>query len=125
MSPTTRTTRHLQPQRRIVSAGNGRTPRLPLPFWRRLSSGVKLGIIGFQTQYTASPWHGFWIYDTDRVIVETCSAALTVAQPPEIELYACVFDELAAVASHGRAARGIINVVIDELAAEVPDNGGS
>jgi hypothetical protein len=33
------------------------------------------------------------------VLVETYSAALTLAQPPEIELYAWVFDELAAVAS--------------------------
>jgi transcriptional regulator with XRE-family HTH domain len=86
---------------------------------------VKLGVIGFQTQYATSPWHGFWMYDTDRVLVETYSAALTLAQPPEIELYARVFDELAAVASYGRAARGIITGVIDDLAAEVPDDDGS
>ncbi len=84
---------------------------------------VKLGIIGFRTQYATSPWHGFWMYDSDRVLVETYSAALTLAQPPEIELYARVFDELAAVASYGRAARAVINGVIDDLAAEVPDNG--
>lgn len=86
---------------------------------------VKLGVIGFHTQYATSPWHGFWMYDADRVIVETYSAALTLAQPPEIELYARVFDELAAVASYGRTARGIINGVIDDLAAEVPDDDGS
>jgi transcriptional regulator with XRE-family HTH domain len=85
---------------------------------------VRLGIIGFQTQYATSPWHGFWMYDADRVIVETYSAALTLAQPPEIELYARVFDELGAVASYGRAARGIINAVIDNLAAELPDEDG-
>lgn len=85
---------------------------------------VKLGIIGFRTQYTTSPWHGFWMYDTARVLVETYSAALTLAQPPEIELYARVFDELAAVASYGRAARAIINSVTDDLAAEVPDDDG-
>lgn len=84
---------------------------------------VKLGIIGFRTQYATSPWHCFWMYDSDRVLVETYSAALTLAQPPEIELYARVFDELAAVASYGRAARAVINGVIDDLAAEVPDNG--
>lgn len=86
---------------------------------------VKLGIIGFQTQYATSPWHGFWMYDADRVLVETYSAALTLAQPPEIELYARVFDELAAVASYGRAARAIINGVIDDLAADVPGDDGS
>jgi transcriptional regulator with XRE-family HTH domain len=86
---------------------------------------VKLGIIGFRTQYATSPWHGFWMYDADRVLVETYSAALTLAQPQEIELYARVFDELGAVASYGRAARGIINGVIDELAAELPDEDSS
>jgi transcriptional regulator with XRE-family HTH domain len=86
---------------------------------------VKLGIIGFQTQYATSPWHGFWMYDTDRVLVETYSAALTLAQPPEIELYARVFDELGAVASYGRAARAIINGVIDDLATDLPDDDGA
>jgi transcriptional regulator with XRE-family HTH domain len=86
---------------------------------------VKLGIIGFQTQYATSPWHGFWMYDTDRVLVETYSAALTLAQPPEIELYARVFDELGAVASYGRAARAIINSVIDDLVADLPDDDGA
>jgi transcriptional regulator with XRE-family HTH domain len=86
---------------------------------------VKLGVIGFHTHYATSPWHGFWMYDTDRVLVETYSAALTLTQPPEIELYARVFDELAAVASYGRTARGIIHGVIDDLAADVPDDDGS
>jgi len=86
---------------------------------------VRLGIISFQTQYATSPWHGFWMYDTDRVLVETYSAALTLAQPPEVELYARVFDELAAVASYGRAARAITNNVIDDLASEAPDDDGS
>jgi transcriptional regulator with XRE-family HTH domain len=86
---------------------------------------VKLGIIGFRTQYATSPWHGFWMYDSDRVLVETYSAALTLAQPPEIELYGRVFDELAAVASYGRAARAVINGVIEDLAAALPDDNGS
>lgn len=86
---------------------------------------VRLGIIGFRTQYATSPWHGFWLYDQDRVMVETYSAALTLTQPQEIELYSRVFDELAAVASYGRAARAIINAVGEELAAEMPDDDGA
>ena len=58
-------------------------------------------------------------------MVETYSAELNLAQPQEIELYARIFDELAAVASYGRAARSIINGVIDDLAAEIPDEDGS
>jgi transcriptional regulator with XRE-family HTH domain len=84
---------------------------------------VRLGIIGFATQYDTSPWHGFWIYDTERVLIETFSAALDLRQPQEIELYAGAFDELAAVASYGRSARAIINGAIDDLAAEAAGDG--
>lgn len=84
---------------------------------------VRLGIIGFETQYSTSPWHGFWLFDNDRVLVETYSAELDLRQPPEIEVYRNAFEELAAVASYGRAARAIINRVVDELAEEVPEDG--
>lgn len=84
---------------------------------------VRLGIIGFQTQYVVSPWHGFWIYDDARVLVETLSAALDLRQPQEIELYGDAFQQLASVAGYGRVARAAINNVIDDLAPEVPDNG--
>ncbi|MBB2500753.1 helix-turn-helix domain-containing protein [Amycolatopsis echigonensis] len=83
---------------------------------------VKLGIIGFDTQYTAAPWHGFWLYDEEKVLVETYSAALNLAQPQEIELYSDVFSELAAVASYGRAARAIITRVMDEFAEQLPQD---
>jgi transcriptional regulator with XRE-family HTH domain len=84
---------------------------------------VKLGIIGFDTQYVVAPWHGFWILDHDRVMVETYSAELNLAQPPEVELYGQVFEQLAAIASYGRAARTIITSTIDDLVAETPDDG--
>jgi transcriptional regulator with XRE-family HTH domain len=84
---------------------------------------VRLGIIGFETQYVVAPWHGFWILDNDRVMVETYSAELNLAQPQEIELYGGVFDQLAAVASYGRAARAIITRVIDDLLPDSSDDG--
>src|SRR2546421_2226889 len=59
---------------------------------------VRLGVIGFATPYATSPWHGFWIYDDERVLVETFSAALDLRQPPEIDLYANAFEQLANVA---------------------------
>ena len=82
---------------------------------------VRLGIIGFETPYAVGPWHAFWLRDKDRVTIETFSAELNLAQPQEAELYARVFDGLAAVASYGRAARAIITRVIDDLAPEAPD----
>jgi len=84
---------------------------------------VKLGIIGFDTQYATSPWHGFWLYDNEKVLVETFSAALDLRQPQEIELYSNAFEQLAAVAAYGRAARAIVNRVIDDLAPEPPEGG--
>jgi hypothetical protein len=84
---------------------------------------VRLGIIGFETAYVVAPAHGFWLLDNDRVMVETFSAELNLAQPQEIELHASIFDQLAAVASYGRAARAIITRVIDDLAPEAPEDG--
>lgn len=59
------------------------------------------------------------------MVAETYSAALNLAQPQEIALYSSIFDELAAVASYGRAARAIITRVIDDLAQGLPDENGS
>jgi Domain of unknown function (DUF5753) len=84
---------------------------------------VKLGIIGFETAYVVAPAHGFWLLDNDRVMVETFSAELNLAQPQEIELYSNIFDQFAAVASYGRSARAIITHVIDDLAQEAPEDG--
>jgi hypothetical protein len=84
---------------------------------------VRLGIIGFEAAYTVAPSHGFWLLDDDRVMVETFSAELNLAQPQELELYAGVFNQLAAVADHGRGARAIITRVIDDLARELPEDG--
>lgn len=85
---------------------------------------VRLGIIGFRTQYATAPWHGFWLYDDQRVLVETYSAEVDLRQPPEIELYGGTFEQLAAVASYGRPARAIINAAADDLAGELSPDGG-
>lgn len=80
---------------------------------------VRLGVIATETEYTVSPWHGFWIYDDRRVLLETISAELDLRQPPEVRLYGEAFAELAAVASYGRDARQIIGKVMSDLDAEV------
>jgi len=81
---------------------------------------VRLGIIGNETQYVVDPRHGFWLYNSDLVRVETYSAELNLRQPDEIELYSATFEKLAAVASYGGAARAIINRVIGDLGPEAP-----
>ncbi|MEV6288332.1 helix-turn-helix transcriptional regulator [Kribbella sp. NPDC051770] len=79
---------------------------------------VRVGIIATETEYTVSPWHGFWMYDDRRVVLETFSAELDLRQPQEIELYSETFEQLAGVASYGRGARQIIGRVMNDLAAE-------
>jgi Domain of unknown function (DUF5753) len=83
---------------------------------------VKLGIIDATTQYVVGPWHGFWLRDSDRVMVETFSAELNLAQPQEIALYSDIFDQFAAVASYGRSARAIITRLVDDLVPETPED---
>lgn len=84
---------------------------------------VKFGIIGFETAYAVAPTHGFWLLDDERVMVETFSAELNLAQPQEIELYRAIFDSMATAASYGRQARAIIKRVIDDLYAETSTDG--
>jgi transcriptional regulator with XRE-family HTH domain len=84
---------------------------------------VKFGIIGFEIPYVVAPTHGFWLLDDDRVMVETFSAELNLAQPQEIELYRGIFEQMATAAAYGRPAREVITRVIDDLAAETGTGG--
>src|SRR5204862_5010483 len=83
---------------------------------------VRLGIIGFETQYATSPWHGFWIYDNNRVLIETYSAELNLDLPQEVELYAGIFVRLAGIARYGRVARAMNTLVIDDLETTAPED---
>jgi transcriptional regulator with XRE-family HTH domain len=73
---------------------------------------VSLGIIPAMAERHAWPCEGFWIYDDNRVIVETRSAVLTITPPREIAVYADVFERLQRSAVYGEAARNVINSVI-------------
>ncbi|WP_238011584.1 helix-turn-helix transcriptional regulator [Dactylosporangium sp. AC04546] len=77
---------------------------------------VSLGIIPRDTDRTMWASPGFWIYDDERVIVETPSAQLTITQPREVALYARTFVELSSMAVVGSAARRIIADAIGQQA---------
>lgn len=78
-------------------------------------STIRVGVIAFETELTESPRHGFWIFDDERVLVETVAAELTLTQPQEITLYRQVFDRLASSASYGPGARRIITYALEAL----------
>ncbi|WP_405144077.1 helix-turn-helix transcriptional regulator [Sphaerisporangium sp. NBC_01403] len=77
-------------------------------------SNISLGIIPIRDR-AMWPTNGFWIFDEERVLVETLSAELTVTQPREVALYARAFTELAELAVYGASARTLIASVIAAL----------
>jgi transcriptional regulator with XRE-family HTH domain len=84
---------------------------------------VRIGIIGADAKYVIGPWHGFWLRDNERVLIETFSAELNLVQPPEIALYTKLFEHFAGAATYGRTARRILARLADELASEGSHEG--
>lgn len=83
-----------------------------------LGPDVKLGAVPFDVQWPVFLDHGFWIIDNDLVIVETLTAELRLTRPEEVQTYVKVFDQLAALASYGPAARALITRILLEHEAD-------
>jgi transcriptional regulator with XRE-family HTH domain len=79
---------------------------------------VSVGIIPATGERGSWTEGNFWIFDDERVHVETASARLTVTQRREIVLYARLFERLQRSAVYGREARALINGALSTLAAE-------
>ncbi|MEU5880884.1 helix-turn-helix transcriptional regulator [Spirillospora sp. NPDC047279] len=77
---------------------------------------VSLGIIPADVDREHWPVEGFWMFDQDRVTVETVSGWLTITQPAEIAQYAAVFEEFAELAVYGAAARAQLAKTANRLA---------
>lgn len=69
---------------------------------------VSLGIIPARANRSQWPVETFTMFDTEMVDVELVSARITVTTPSEVKLYAATWDDLAALAVHGKKARQII-----------------
>ena len=67
------------------------------------------------SRLSVSPMHGFWIYDDDRVLVETISAELCLTDGEAIASYVRVFDELSRSALRGPAAIRLVESVRHDL----------
>jgi transcriptional regulator with XRE-family HTH domain len=76
---------------------------------------VSLGIIPMNIDRAMWSSPGFWIFDDERVLLETPTAELTVTQPREISIYARTFTELNSLAVVGSAARSLITAAINAL----------
>lgn len=78
-------------------------------------ASISLGVIPFTAQRIMWPLEAFYIYDDQRVLVETLTAEVNVVQPREVADYRKAFGELAKMAVHGERARALINTAIDAL----------
>ncbi|WP_328880218.1 helix-turn-helix domain-containing protein [Streptomyces sp. NBC_00299] len=76
---------------------------------------VSLGIIPFTAPRTSWPLETFTIFDSQRVHVETLSAAIKETQPSDVALYLKAFGNLKDLAAYGAAARTLITSAIDVL----------
>ena len=79
---------------------------------------VRLGIIPSSAERTVMPSAGFAIFDSEMVQAETVSAELTVTQPQEIMLYTKRFELLRQSAVHGRDARQLIRLALEEITGQ-------
>ncbi len=79
---------------------------------------VRLGIIPFGVLWPANIDHGFWIFDSNFVLVETAAAELKLTQDDEIGLYRRIFAELAGIAVYGPEARHLLTAALNDLRAD-------
>ncbi|MGW5427912.1 helix-turn-helix domain-containing protein [Streptomyces sp. NPDC004059] len=69
---------------------------------------ITLGIVPFGTRLKLSPKHGFWIFDEQRVVVETINTEFTLESAEDIALYGRVWDRLEESAAYNQQARRLI-----------------
>ncbi|MDL4774986.1 Scr1 family TA system antitoxin-like transcriptional regulator [Actinomadura xylanilytica] len=58
---------------------------------------------------------GFWIFDEERVLMETPTAELNITQPREVTAYSRTFAELSAMTVTGTEARKLILSAANDL----------
>lgn len=73
-----------------------------------IRKGSMIGIVPLHIRLPAIPEHGFWIFDDDRVNVETVGAELSLTDNDAIEPYRRVFTRLSQAALRGQAALRLV-----------------
>lgn len=71
-------------------------------------STVELGIVPLGAPMPLTPKHGFWIFDEDRVIVETINTELQYDTADDLALYGRVWEQLAEASAYGPQAHRLI-----------------
>lgn len=77
---------------------------------------VALGVIPFTTdRHDMWPLEPFYIFDDERVIVETLTAEISITVPSEIRLYQRALREMGLMAAYGPPAKALIEAAITAL----------
>ncbi|MCX4972188.1 helix-turn-helix transcriptional regulator [Streptomyces sp. NBC_00620] len=71
-------------------------------------SAVSLGIVPFGVPLKITPKHGFWIFDEQRVVVETINTEFALESTEDVALYGRVWDSLDEGAVYGPPAHRLI-----------------
>ncbi|MFG2640797.1 helix-turn-helix domain-containing protein [Streptomyces sp. NPDC048370] len=81
-------------------------------------STVELGIVPLGAPMALTPKHGFWIFDEERVIVETINTELQYDSADDVALYTRVWDQLHDAAAYGAQAHRLIARARGAVAAQ-------
>ncbi|MBP2583411.1 transcriptional regulator with XRE-family HTH domain [Streptomyces sp. PvR006] len=79
-------------------------------------STVDLGIVPLRAPMPLTPKHGFWIFDEQRVVVETISTELQYDGSDDVALYTRVWDQLSEHAARGLQAQRLLGRVRASIA---------
>ncbi|WP_455361990.1 helix-turn-helix domain-containing protein [Streptomyces sp. SYSU K21746] len=71
-------------------------------------STVELGIVPLGAPLKLTPKHGFWIFDEERVVVETINTELQFDSADDLALYGRVWEQLNEAAAYGPQAHRLI-----------------
>ncbi|MYX60446.1 DNA-binding protein [Streptomyces sp. SID8382] len=74
----------------------------------RVMSSVSFGVIPLGAPLKLTPKHGFWIFDDERVIVETINTELHLESAADVTLYKRVWENLSETAVYGAQAHRLI-----------------
>ncbi|MEV6122197.1 helix-turn-helix transcriptional regulator [Streptomyces sp. NPDC052077] len=80
-------------------------------------STVELGIVPLGASMRLTPKHGFWIFDEQRVVVETINTELQYDSADDLTLYGRVWDQLDEAAACGPRAHRLIARARGSIAA--------
>ncbi|QMU78878.1 helix-turn-helix domain-containing protein [Streptacidiphilus sp. PB12-B1b] len=78
---------------------------------------VALGVIPFTAdRVTMWPLEAMYIFDDERVVVESLTAEVNVTAPSQVRVYQRAFRELGSMAVYGPTAKALIERALDALA---------